>query len=113
MAYADPTNYALPFQSDSVTSRDASLKARKFIGQQGDRVLGWFEGQGVEGGTQKDVSLALGVSRASVCARVNALEQVGDLVKTDLRRDGCSLYIGAAFKPAFDRARAAASQESQ
>jgi hypothetical protein len=93
MPYADPPNYELPFQSGSDTSRDAALKARDFIGKQGRDVLAWFTVRALNGGTQMEASAALGIARASICARVHALEKVGKLRKTDERRQGCAVYV--------------------
>ena len=92
MPYALPASYELPFQSTSDTSRDAALKAARFVGQQGLDVMGWFRAQGEHGGTQRECSEALGIGRPSVCARVNALEKQGRMVKTDERRAGCAVY---------------------
>lgn len=84
------TTDGLPFQSSSDTSRDAALAAQKFVGQQGQTVLAWF--QSVEDGTQRECSTALNISRASMAARVNALETLGQLRRTDRRRDACACY---------------------
>lgn len=92
MPYADPANYDLPFQSSSDTSRDAVDRARDFVGRQGQLVLDWIRDQGSIGATQKETSAALAIDRASICARVHALEKRGDLVKTTERRDGCCVY---------------------
>lgn len=92
MPYLDPANYELPFASKSDTSRDAALKAQRFVGKQGIEVLAWFMAQGERGGTQKECERA-GFTRSSVCARVNALEKVGNLMKTEQRRDGCAVYV--------------------
>lgn len=91
MAFIDPANYELPFQSGSDTSHAAAVKAQKFVGKQGIEVLSWFRDRGSYGGTQKECEAA-GFRRSSVCARVNALEKVGNLVKTNERRDGCAVY---------------------
>ena len=84
---------SLPF-SEPTTSRDAALKARRFVGKQGRDVLAWFRERGSYGGTQKEAAAALDIGRASICARVNALEKAGQLVKsiTD-RREACSVYF--------------------
>lgn len=92
MPYIDSANRELPFQSGSDTSHAAALRAQSFVGRQGVKVLLWFEGRGERGGTQKEAAEALGIGRPSVCARVNALEQQGRLVKTTLRRGGCAVY---------------------
>ena len=93
MPYLD-VNYALPFQSGSDTSRDAALRAKQFVGRQGLAVLAWFEARVLHGGTQKECAAALGIARASVCARVRALEQCGQLMKWSIatRREGCVVY---------------------
>lgn len=93
MPYADPANYELPFQSGSDTSRDAAVKAQKFVGRQGIEVLAWFVERGARGGTQREASQQLMIARASMAARVHALEKVGNLVKTAERRDGCAVYV--------------------
>lgn len=92
MPYADPANFELPFQSGSDTSHDAAVKAQKFVGKQGIDVLAWFLERGEFGGTQKECHDRTGIERSSICARVNALEKVGNLVKTNERRDGCAVY---------------------
>lgn len=92
MPYASPANYELPFQSGSDTSRDAALKARDYVCAQGRKVLGWFEQRGSFGATQKEASAALHIERASIAARVNALEKQKQLRKTAERRQGCAVY---------------------
>lgn len=92
MPYILPASYELPFQSGSDTSRDAAVKAAAFIGPQGETVLAWFRKRGRHGGTQKEAATALGIARASIAARVNALEKAGQLVKWTGRRDGCAIY---------------------
>ena len=94
MPYLQPANYALPFQSQSDTSRDAAKRAERFVCQQGADVLRWFIDRGAHGGTQREASEALGISRASMCARVNALEACGWVIKsvTGERRHGCAVY---------------------
>jgi predicted XRE-type DNA-binding protein len=82
----------VPYQRSSATSKEAARRARAFIGQQGETVAHWFQARGLSGATQKQCSAALGISRASVCARVNALERAGRLVKTARRIDGCAVY---------------------
>lgn len=93
MPYALPAQGALPYAANSDTSRDAALKARDFVGAQGRKVLGWFEGRGTFGGTQREASAALHIERASIAARVNALEKQGQLRKTAERRDACAVYV--------------------
>ena len=92
MAYIYPANYELPFQSGSDTSRSAAVRAQRFVGKQGIEVLAWFVERGEFGGTQKECARALDMERASVCARVNALEKVGNVRKTTERRAGCFVY---------------------
>lgn len=94
MSYLQPANYEQPFQSGSDTSRDAAKRAEKFIGQQGADVLRWFIERGARGGTQREASEALGISRASMCARVHAIEACGWVIKsvTGERRQGCKVY---------------------
>lgn len=87
-----PQHDTVPYQRKSATSKAAAIKAKSFIGEQGKRVLSWFQQQGVSGATQRQASEALGISRASMCARVNALESAGQLVKTARRQDGCQIY---------------------
>jgi DNA-binding IclR family transcriptional regulator len=65
---------------------------QKFVGPQGIAVLAWFHQRGERGGTQREVSEALGITRASVAARVHALEKVGNLRKTKERKAGCFVY---------------------
>ena len=91
MPWIDPQTPELPFQSGSETSHEAAVKASKFVGRQGERVWEWFWDR-PEGATQREASEALGISRASVCARVRALELAGRLVKTVRRRNACSVY---------------------
>ena len=91
------TQAGLPYASaDSDTSRDAALRALQFCGQQGLDVLAWFRARGDRGGSQIEASAALGIARASMCARVRALEQAGELVKTTERRGGCAVYKALA-----------------
>lgn len=91
MPYLDSINRELPF-NQAETSRDAAVKARDFVGRQGVQVLCWFEGRGAYGGTQREAAEALGIGRPSICARVNALEAQGCLVKSEQRRLGCAVY---------------------
>src|SRR5689334_14322653 len=93
MPYLDSANRELPFQSGSDTSRDAAVRAQRYVGEQGIRVLPWFIERGDHGGTQREAHEALGIERSSICARVNALEAVGNLVKTERRRGGCAVYV--------------------
>lgn len=92
MPYLDSVNRELPFASESDTSRQAAIHARDFVGKQGVQVLLWVEARGAYGATQKEISDGLQLGRPSVCARVNALEQQGKLVKTSARRQGCVVY---------------------
>lgn len=85
-------NPIVPYQRSSQTSRDAAKRAQSFVGQQGERVALWYAELGRTGATQKQASEALRISRASICARVNALERAGRLVKTARRIDGCAVY---------------------
>lgn len=87
-----PAAPRVPYAPGSATSKAAAEKARGFIGEQGERVAAWFEAQGVHGATQKQASEALHIGRASMCARVNALERDGRLVKTARRFEGCAVY---------------------
>ena len=68
MPYLQPASYELPFQSQSDTSREAAKRAEAFVGPQGADVLRWFLERGARGGTQREASEALGISRASMCA---------------------------------------------
>ena len=93
MPYLISSSYELPFASGSDTSRDAAKRAERFVCQQGADVLRWFLEHGARGGTQKEVAAALGLGRPSVCARVNALEKCGWLIKSvSERRQACSVY---------------------
>lgn len=87
-----PSSPRAPYARGSATSKAAADRAKSFIGEQGERVYRWFLEQGTTGATQKHASAALGISRASMCARVNALERDGRLVKTARRIDGCAVY---------------------
>lgn len=87
-----PPSPRVPYARDSETSKAAAERAKSFVGEQGERVYRWFVQQGVEGGTQKQVSAALGIGRPSIAARVNALEREGRLIKTARRVDGCATY---------------------
>lgn len=93
MPFLRPESYELPFASESDTSRDAAVKAEKFVGKQGREVLEWFRSRGIVGATQREASEALGIARASMAARVHALEKQGQLWKTTARHQGCALYI--------------------
>jgi hypothetical protein len=92
MPYADPAHYELPFASGSDTSEAAARRADRFCGPQGRLVWCWFAQWGPLGGTQRECSHQLGIARASVCARVHALERMGKLQKTGGRRDNCAIY---------------------
>ncbi len=92
MPYVDVLTPELPFQSGSDTSREAAVKARDFVGPQGEQVLAWFRSRGVDGGTMKEAEKEIPMQRASVCARVSALEKRGDLMKTTERRNKCAVY---------------------
>lgn len=91
MPYLDSANYELPYQTGSATSQDAARAAQPWACQQGLAVLAYVR-ECLDGCTQKDISRGLALGRPSVAARVHALEQAGKLVKTDRRRDGCSVY---------------------
>lgn len=94
MPHLLPASYELPFQSQSPTSRDAAVEAKKFSGKQSASVLAWFQERGACGGTQKECAAALNLGRPSVCARVNHLEHVGLLIKSvSERRHRCSVYF--------------------
>jgi DNA-binding MarR family transcriptional regulator len=83
---------SLPF-SEPTTSRDAAIRAQSFAGKQAATVLGWFAIRGAHGGTQRECSEQCGYARASVAARVNALEKAGLIVKSvSERRDKCAVY---------------------
>lgn len=81
-----------PYQAGSDTSREAALAAKRFIGQQGIAVLEFFARMADYGATQKEASSVLEISRASMAARVNALERAGRLLKTGRRRGKCEVY---------------------
>lgn len=87
------TTDGVPFQSHSDTSRDAAIRAAAFVGDQGMRVRHFIVWCGSRGATQKEIAAALTIARSSVAARVNALEQAGEVVKSTARRDGCAAYI--------------------
>lgn len=92
MPFLHPASYELPFDSASDTSRDAAVRAERFVCAQGLEVLHWMQDQGAHGATQKEASDALRIGRPSICARFHALEKRGALVKTTQRRDGCAVY---------------------
>lgn len=87
------TQAGLPYASgDSDTSHDAAVAALAFVGPQGQKVLDAI--QHSAGLTQPEISLRCGIGRASVCARVRALEQAGKVRKIDgVRRGGCAVYV--------------------
>lgn len=89
----------LPYQPASATSRDAAERARAFVGPQGERVRAWYQQRGAAGGTQAEASAALSIGRPSICARTRALEELGQLVKTEARRQGCAVYRWQAPVP--------------
>lgn len=91
MPYTNSTP-PLPFQSGSETSRDAALKALRFVGDQGVTVLDYIRECGRFGVTQKEAAEELHIGRPSICARFNALEKSGEIVKTTERRSGCAVY---------------------
>ena len=88
------TQAGLPYAPQSDTSHDAAIAAQKFVGKQGAEVRAWFVARGAHGGTQKEASAALGIARASMAARVNALVQTGSLIKSvSERRGSCAVYL--------------------
>jgi hypothetical protein len=91
MSYVLPATYDLPFASGSDTSEAAARRAAKFVGKQGAAVLAWIASC-PHGSTQPEAAAALGIGRPSACARFHALEQRGEIVKTDERRSGCVVY---------------------
>jgi len=101
MPYLHPATHELPFASDSDTSRDAARTAERFIGPQGRAVLRYvLECEPEYGATQKEIAWGLQMARASVAARVHALEQQGRLVKSGPRRSGCNVYrcVGVSYE---------------
>lgn len=86
------TTAGLPFQSSSDTSREAAIRAEKFVGQQGELVFRLIAQVGPHGVTQKEAAAVLELGRPSVCARFNALEASGRIQKTTARRGGCAVY---------------------
>lgn len=92
MPYLDSAIPSLPFQAGSDTSKTAAVRARQFVGQQGAVVLTFVTARRDYGATQKEIAFMLQLGRPSVCARVRALEQCGEVVKTSDRRDGCAVY---------------------
>ena len=86
-----PYTHGLPFASQSETSREAAVRASKWVGKQGELVYAWLAGQ-TDGGTQKECSAALGLVRHAVAPRFHALEQAGRIQKTPQRRGGCQCY---------------------
>ena len=93
MPYLDSSTYDLPYARESDTSLEAAEQARAFVGPQGLTVLAWLVSRGAYGGTQREAAAALGIGRPSICARVHALEQTGQVVKVEgVRRGGCAVY---------------------
>ena len=92
MPYLKSASYELPFASGSDTSRDAAIRAERFVGAQGRAVYDWWLLQGEHGATQREASAAMGIERASICARVNELEKQERLTRTLDRRAGCVVY---------------------
>lgn len=86
------TQDGLPFQSNSTTSREAALRAVKFVGEQGVTVLDFIRDRGTWGATQKEACDELRIGRPSMCARFRALEQSGEIVKVAETRDYCRVY---------------------
>ena len=86
------TQAGLPYAPQSETSREAAVAALAFVGPQGQKVLDAI--QHSAGLTQPEISLRCGIARASVCARVRALEQAGKVRKMDgERRGNCAVYV--------------------
>lgn len=89
---------ALPvFQKGSATSKEAAVKAITFSALQRRRVADWLTAQGIDGGTQREAGAALGIQRASCCPRFRELEIARVIVKTDVRRAGCFVYVVAGL----------------
>lgn len=83
----------LPYAAGSDTSHEAAVKARDFVGPQGDAVWAYVRGWGLYGATQKEISAGTGIGRASVAARCHALWRQARLEKLDTKREGCAVYI--------------------
>ena len=80
----------------SETSREAAVRARSFVGPQGEQVYAvieyWSDDPGY-GITQPELAERLSLGRPSVCARVRALELAGRIEKIPgVKRDGCAAY---------------------
>ena len=84
------TPHGEPAAPGSETSYEAALRASTFVAAQGLRVYRWLQSR--VDATQKEASTALGIDRASLCARFKALEDAGAIAKTSLRRAGCTAY---------------------
>lgn len=81
-----------PYARSSQTSKAAAERARDFVGPQGDRVMTWVAARGLQGATQKEAAAVLNIGRPSLAARFRALEQAGDILKTEERRGHCAVY---------------------
>lgn len=87
------TQTGLPYAPGSDTSHDAAVTAQRFVGQQGEDVHDWIAARGILGATMAEAEQLMPIRRSSACARFNALEKAGRLVKTDERRAGCFVYV--------------------
>lgn len=84
------TKHGEPYAGGSETSYEAALRARQFVSEQGLRVFQWLKRRGT--GTQREAERELHIARPSLCARFKALEDVGAIRKTSVKRDGCTAY---------------------
>ena len=87
------TRSGIPWAKQSDTSYEAALRAAPFVAEQGLRVYHWVRSRGPRGATQKEAEAALGIARASLCARFKALQDASAVRQTSHRRGGCAVYV--------------------
>lgn len=87
-----PTPDRLVWQPGSDTSKAAAQRAERFADSQRARVYAWLVMQGTHGGTQEEVSIAVGIKRQSLCPRFRELERAGQIEKGAESRGGGHVY---------------------
>jgi hypothetical protein len=95
-----------PYQPASSTSKDAARKIAPHSGAMRENVLNAIIASGERGATRKDLESVTGYLTQTLCARLNELEELGEIRKWTrpgpgneeivLRREGCAVYLRKA-----------------
>jgi hypothetical protein len=93
MAWLNPSQTELPYQSGSFESREAAIAALPSAARGRQRVYQVIAGRGRYGATQREIAALLDLPRATVAPRCRELELDQVIVKADARRDGCRVYV--------------------